>query len=77
MSTSAVHNVLRIGALALSLGSLAVVLALVQLARLVVCRADSRARQRPDSVAERSATTGPVEDRDGARLRVDSGTFGR
>jgi hypothetical protein len=63
-------NVLRTSALLLSLGTLAVVLMLVQVARLVVRMQDARERE----PREISAPT-HVDDAQG--LRLDSGTFAR
>ena len=63
-------NVLRVSALALSLGTLAVVLTSVQGARLVVRLQRGRVTQRKE--LSRSSLS---EDTHG--LRVDSGTFGR
>jgi hypothetical protein len=63
-------NALRVSALFLSLGTLALVLGSVQAARLVMRLRDARERR----TAERNVLS-PVENAEG--LRVDSGTFGR
>jgi hypothetical protein len=73
--TTAAHNVLRVGTLALSLGLLALVLLLVEGARLA-SRWTSSARVRHATVLElapRSSDSGIGVDDE----RVDSGTFGR
>jgi hypothetical protein len=72
-----VHNVLRGGALVLSLGTLVVVLTLVHVARLVVHYDINSRRRRASRVTDVGAPvtlSGAGRPRD---LRVDSGTFGR
>jgi hypothetical protein len=72
-----VHNLLRTGALVLSLGTLGLVLLLVQVARLIVPR-DRAARA---IAAGRAAVVAPAapapEAKDPIGLRIDSGTLGR
>ena len=71
VASGARGNVLQISALALSLGTLAVVLATVQGARLVVRLQSARETQRKE-LSTVSTTADEMRD-----LRVDSGTFGR
>jgi hypothetical protein len=63
-------NVLKVSALALSLGTLALVLAMVQVARLVV-------RLRSPARVGHAALVPPPVAPQAESLRVDSGTFGR
>ena len=76
---SAAHNVLRVSALALSLGMLVLVLSSVQIARLFVRRPDrgslagSRAMRDVREMLTSTSETGPTS----RTQRIDSGTFGR
>ena len=76
-STTA-HNVLRVSALALSLGTLVFVLASVQIARLFVKRPEAKVSGLPAIGQTRETPTSGDEPASSSRSqRVDSGTFGR
>lgn len=77
LATPHVHNLLRTGALVLSLGTLALVLVLVQICRLVVRRAPAprHGRAIADIGAGRATMAGEADR--GSETRVDSGTFRR
>jgi hypothetical protein len=77
--SSAAHNVLRVSALALSLGTLVLVLSSVQIARLFVKRPDRASVTGVRAIGETREIPTPISERapSSGTQRMDSGTFGR
>lgn len=79
LRSSAAHNVLRVGALALSLATLLFVLATVQVARLLVRRPNGARAVGVHVIGETRGILAPASEPAGPSRakRIDSGTFGR